>query len=130
MTKKEDLELEERLLKKKELEERIQQDQFELAKIREAEFKTKKQKSINPNFDTLKFVERDGRLISSEVFSKQAIYEYLNEKEGTITLFNGIQALGVFGTNTEKKEAFGMKKLGTVYRVPEQFTLRFKHLEI
>ena len=132
MLKKEELELEleERLLRKQKLEEQSKEINFELAEIREFESKFKKEKEIQTDFNKLKFIEQGGRMLSSEAFSKQAIYEYLNEKEETITLFNGVQAEATFGIHLAKKEAFGMLELGSLYRVPGVYTLRFKHFEM
>jgi hypothetical protein len=129
MSKKE-LEIEERLLRKKELEEKSREINFELAKIIEFESRLKKKKELQTDFNKLKFVSQGDRMLSSEAFSRNAIYEYLNEKEQTITLFNGIQAEATFGTNIAKKESFGMLEEGSLYRVPGVYTLRFKHFEI
>ena len=125
-----DKDLEARLLRKKEIEERMQQDAFELAQIREAEVKTVKKKEIEKDFSKLNFVAVGNDLASSDVYSKKAVYDYLNEETGIITPFNGIQAQGVFGTNDTAMTAFGMKQLGAVYRVADKFTLKFRHFEI
>jgi hypothetical protein len=122
--------LEERLLRKEEIEERMRQDAFELAQIRELEVKTVKKKVIEKDFSKLNFVAVGNDLASSDVFSKNAVYDYLNEETGIITPFNGLQAQGVFGTNDSAMTAFGMKQLGAVYRIPEKFTLKFRHFEI
>ena len=130
MATKEDLKAEERLLRKKELEGQSEAINFELAKLREEEAKSKKKKEIITDFDQLTYVSQGDRLLSSQAFERKAIYEYLNEEEQTITLLNGIQAEAVFGANLVKKEAFGMLELGAMYRVASKFTLKFKHYEV
>lgn len=122
---------EERLLKIQEIEKRAEKDQFELAQLREEEARlSKKKKQIITDFDELKFVSQGDRLLKSQAFERNAVYEYLNEEEHTVTLLNGIQAEATFGTNLTKKESFGMLKLGSMYRVAGKFTLRFKHYEV
>jgi hypothetical protein len=121
---------EERLLRTKELEQQSEAINFELAKIREEESKRKKKKELITDFNELKFVAQGDRMLSSQAFDKKAVYEYLNEEENTITLFNGVQAEATFGTNTMKKENFGMLQSGSMYRVAGKFTLRFKYYEV
>ena len=129
---KEDKSLEERLLRKQELETRVQEDQFELAELRELEAKTKakKKKEVEKDFNNLTFIAQGNDLVSSDVYDKKAIYDFLNEETGIITPFNGLQAQTVFGTNDNAMTQFGKKELGSVYRMPNKFTLRFRHFEI
>jgi len=127
MTKKEDLELEERLLRKQELEEQVQKASFELAELREKEATVIKPKQIEKDFENLKIKDNDP--CKSEVYSRFAVYDYFNEVEGTITPMNGLQAQTLFGKDIATWEAFGRKELGSVYRKADKYTLRFRHLE-
>lgn len=129
MASKKDLELEERLLRKKELEEQVQKASFELAELREKEATIEKPKQIEKEFENLKYVVSGNDLISSDVYSRFAVYDYFNESEGTITPINGLQAQTLFGKDIKTWEAFGKKELGSVYRKADKFTLRFRHLE-
>lgn len=129
MAKKEDLELEERLLRKKELEEQVQKASFELAELREKDATIEKPKQIEKDFKKLKFVVSGNDLIKSEVYSRFTVYDYFNEKENTITSLNGLQAQTLFGKDIATWEAFGKKELGSVYRKADKFTLRFRHFE-
>lgn len=130
MATKEDSKAEERLLRTEELEKQSEAINFELAKLREEEAKSKKKKEIITDFDKLTYVSQGNRLLSSQAFERKAVYEYLNEEEQTITLLNGIQAEAIFGTNLAKKEEFGMLKKGSMHRVAGKFTLKFKHYEV
>lgn len=130
MVTKKEQEIEDRLLRKQELEDVVQKASFELAQLIEKEVSEVKPKQIEADFQKLKFKEVGGNLIESEAFSKRAIYDYLNEKENTITAFNGLQAQTVFGNNDKKWEQFGKLELGEIYRVPGEFTLKFRHYEV
>jgi len=123
-------ELEEKLFRKKELQEEIQKKQFELAEINQAVATQKKEKKYVTNFDDLKVVTDGKNILETQVFHKNAIYEYFNEKNGSVTLFNGKQAEGVFGMDEKGMIEFGKKELGPVYQnTKEGFILRFKHFE-
>jgi hypothetical protein len=128
MLESKDKELEEKLIRKKELEKTIQQSQFELAELNQSEALKPKEKKIITDFSQLK-VRTDGiNIISSEVFHQNAVYEYFNEKEGTLTDYSGKQAESVFVMRDDDMIAFGKKELGPIYK-GIGFTLKFKHFE-
>lgn len=125
-------EIEERLLRKIEIEEEITQKQQELVKIIQETSNAKREKKLETNFLKMKFIadEADQKL-KSDLYSKFAVYNYFNEENLTNTLLNGLQIESILaGVNQRTWFNFGCRKLGKTYRKPGAFILEFKHLEV
>jgi hypothetical protein len=128
--KDKNMELEEKLLQRKELQEEIQKKQFELAELNQSVALSQKEKKYITDFNQLKVVLDGKNIIETQVFHKNAVYEFFNEKNGSLTLFNGKQAEGVFGMNEKDMIEFGKKEIGPIYQnTKEGFILKFKHFE-
>lgn len=119
--------LEKKLLNPKQIEKQIEDLQYQLAEMQDAEAGKPKEDFIETNFNKLKVVLDGDEIMETEVFSRWATYDHFNLKNNQVTPMTGKQVESLFGLNKEAMKDFGKKLLGSVYRTND-FVVKFRSM--
>lgn len=119
--------IEKKLLSPKQIKKQIEDLQYQLAEMQEADAVKPKEDVIETNFNKLKVVLDGDEIMETEVFSRWATYDYFNLKTNQVTPMTGKQVESLFGLNKQAMKDFGKKLLGSVYNTND-FIVKFRSM--
>lgn len=114
------------LAKKKNLE----QAEYEYAEAMEKQVTRERTTVIEKDFFKLRHVPAGlDDYASSEVFSKNAIYDVLNLRTGISTVFNGLQMESLFGMDDDARKRFARQEVDIPTYRTQKLVARFRYFE-